>query len=268
VGSARGGGQRHVGLIGYGAIGQALAKALLCESEDYRISVLTRSGERGCRTIRDRLEWVTDLTSLADRPAIVVEAAGQAAVREWVPHLLQRGIPVIVASVGALADDAFHAHLKHLCSQHQARLILPSGAIGGLDYIRMMATTPPIKVRYTSRKPPSAWRDELAARGLAGETVASEVVLFEGPARKAATLFPKNLNVAATVAIAGIGMDQTSVRVIVDPTVQANSHEVEIEGPLGQASFTFVNVSSQENPKTSRITAVSLHHTVKEFFGN
>lgn len=261
-------GERHVGLIGYGAIGRELARALLADkAHRYRISLLTRSAGADPNGADDRLARVKDFLLLAPRPVVIIEAAGQQAVAEEVPRLLEAGIPVILASIGALADDVLRARLERIAEEHHASLILPPGAVGGLDYLRAAALTRPVEVRYTSRKPPAAWRDELAAKGLSDESVIDELVLFEGPARQAAALFPKNLNVAATLAVAGIGMDETRVRVVVDPRVSANSHEVDISSPLGRACFTFVNTPSPDNPKTSRIAAFSLYSAVRQFFG-
>jgi aspartate dehydrogenase len=261
-------GERHIGLIGYGAIGRELAGALLADPSDrYRISLLARSSVRP-EPDSDRLVCVDDFLTLADPPELVVEAAGQAAVADVVPALLAAGIPVVLASVGALSDDALRARLERLAEDHAASLILPSGAVGGLDYLRAAAIEGATEVRYTSRKPPGAWRDELAARGLKPEEVADEIVLFEGCAREAAKRYPKNLNVAAALAIAGIGMENTKVRILVDPKSSANAHEIEISGPLGRAGFAFVNTPSPGNPKTSRITTRSLHSAVRDFFAH
>lgn len=258
---------RHVGLIGHGAIGRDLAQALLDKtSRHYRLSVLTRSPEKHRDKGSGRMGLVDRFDLEKDPPDLVVEAAGHSAVVDEVPRLLEAGIPVIIASIGVLADDAIRVRLEQLAAAHGTRLILPSGAVGGLDYLRLAAYFSPLSVRYTSRKPPAAWRQELAERGIEESAVGHELVLFEGSAREAAVLFPKNLNVAATLALAGTGMDDTRVRVVVDPSVAANRHEVEIEGPLGKAEFVFANAPSPKNPKTSRITAISLLDAVHGYF--
>jgi aspartate dehydrogenase len=258
--------QRHVGLIGYGAIGHDLAEALLADTIDrYRISLLVRSSDRE-NTGNERIVYVEDFLKLTERPELVVEAAGQAAVVEAVPPLLAAGVPVVIASIGALSDEKLRFRLEEIAERNNTSLILPAGAVGGLDYLRAAAIEGAAEVRYTSRKPPAAWQDELAKRNVDSKNVTGEIVLFEGCAREAARLYPKNLNVAATLAIAGIGMENTRVRVVVDPRATANSHEIEINGPLGRAALAFENVPSSSNPKTSRIMIRSLHSAVRDYF--
>ncbi|TPL40738.1 aspartate dehydrogenase [Mesorhizobium sp. B2-4-6] len=241
-----------LGLIGYGAIARDLVSAFPPDAVDWL--VLLREG--ASPELPANVSAVTKVERLIEaRPRAVVEAAGQGAVATYVPALLEAGIPTVVASVGALADATLHARIATAGRSGGARLMLPAGALGGLDYLRAIAALPDARVRYTSRKPPAAWEAELAARGLSVERDA--VTLFEGSPAEAASAYPKNLNAAFAVALA-VGAERVTVRVVVDPKATGNSHEIEAESAAGTAFFSMVNAPSPGNPKTSALTALSL----------
>jgi aspartate dehydrogenase len=252
---------RRIGLVGFGAIGKDVAARLLSASDAPHLTVLTRKPIPA----RAGIGWVGNVADLINKaPEIVIEAAGHTAVSECVPLLLEDGIPVVLTSVGALADSALEASVRDAERRGRCSLILPGGAIGGIDYLRSVAQLPDVAARYCSRKPIAAWRQEILALGLNPDAASSEIVLFEGSAREAALLFPQNLNVALTVALAIGGMDALKVRVVADPGVERNSHEIEIESGAGRASFVFENIPSATNPKTSAVTALSIVQAVRE----
>ncbi|MBN9549967.1 MAG: aspartate dehydrogenase [Alphaproteobacteria bacterium] len=247
-----------LGLIGYGAIARDLVSAFSADTIDW--VVLLREGARP--ELPANASAVTRLDQLIDaKPDAVAEAAGQEAVAAYVPALLEAGIPTVIASVGALADTALHTRLTDAGRDGGARVILPAGALGGLDYLRAIAALPDARVRYTSRKPPAAWKAELAALGLSAEHDA--VVLFEGTPAEAARAYPRNLNAAFAVALA-VGADKVTVRVIADPKAAGNTHEIEAESGAGNASFHLANAPSPGNPKTSALTALSLAATLRD----
>ena len=256
----------HVGLIGYGAIGRELYRSLAGEPGRPRPTVLLPVGSASRAALPDGAAAVADAAALvAARPDIVVEAAGHRAVAEALPPVLEAGIPVIIASVGALGDPALLERLSRAARHGGTSLKIPSGAVGGLDYLRSVASDPSVRVRYTSRKPPSSFREELAALDLQASTLENEVVLFEGDAAAAARLYPRNLNVALAVALA-VGADRLSVRVVADPAVERNTHEIEASGAAGTARMSFANVPSPANPKTSMLTALSLLAALRQHF--
>ena len=253
--------EHRVGLIGLGAIGREVATRLAAGAiGPVSVTALMRRAVSDIPNVRcvSRLE---DL--IAARPHLVVEAAGHAGVAEYGPRLLSAGIPMVIASVGALADGDLHARLLAAAREGRTRLVLPSGAIGGIDYLEAVSASTGLRVRYCSRKPPAAWQQEIKARGIAPENLTSEMVLFEGKARAAALLFPQNLNVAATLALAGVGIDETEVRVVADPKAKGNTHEIEIVSEVGRARMVFENNPSPTNPKTSALTALSIVRAVR-----
>lgn len=247
------------GLIGYGALARQLVAAFAPERVQW--CALSRSPPHV--SAPEHVRHVADLASLIEiRPALVVEVASQHSVGDYVPSLLQEGISVVIASVGALADTATAARLEAARRSSGAKLIVPSGALGGLDYLEAIAGLPDVRVRYTSRKPAAAWALELAERGL--DASCGEVVLFEGAAAQAAQLFPKNLNAAFTIASA-IWPAPLTVRVVADPAAPGNIHEIDASSAAGEAHLRFVNRPSPDNPKSSMVTALSLAAAVRRF---
>ena len=189
-------------------------------------------------------------------PDVVLEAGGHDAFRQHVPGLLSAGIDVIAISVGALADPELLAEVERAAASGGSRLRIPSGAIAALDAISAAAVLGLDRVVHSVRKPPNTLldADEAAEVIRSGEPR----VLYAGPARAATKLFPANVNVVGAVSLAGIGFDRTEVRVIADPSVRHNTHEVEIEGDFGRLQVRIENIPSDENPKTGRIVPASL----------
>lgn len=252
-------GPASVGLIGFGALARQILASF--EGQPIRWIVLLREGST--TEVPTEATVVRNLEDLvAARPHMVVEAAGQQSVAAFVPTLLQSGIPVVVASVGALADETTAAEIATARRMSGTRLIIPSGAIGGLDYLAAVACLPDTRVKYRLKKPVAAWRTELEALGLSKTT--EPVTLFEGTPAEAARRYPKNLNAAFTAALT-VQPAQTIVAVIADPALTANVHEIEVESTAGEATFRFSNAPSPDNPKTSFVTALSLVAAVRNF---
>ncbi|MDO9442842.1 MAG: aspartate dehydrogenase [Beijerinckiaceae bacterium] len=258
-----------IGLIGFGAIGRDVVAAMSKRATPPTFVVLRRSSSEEART-RAGLRQVSDIASLlAMKPDLVVEAAGHEALEALVPLVLEAGVSVVAASAGSLVQtegDGTLAQRLIACGRpHGARLIVPAGAIGGLDYLAAVAGLPDLRVSYTSRKPPGAWREELEQKGLWQAAQAGEIALFSGSVEEAAKLYPRNLNVAATIALAIGRCDGVSVRVVVDPAAAGNTHEIEVESAAGRARFEFINAPSPTNPKTSLVTALSVIQSIDAF---
>jgi aspartate dehydrogenase len=252
-----------VALIGCGGIAQDVVAVLRSaeDASDVRIvGALARSG-RGCaaRKRLGEIEIVESLDALlARRPRLVAEVAGQGAVAQHGETVLRRGIDLLVISVGALADPALLARLKAAAQDGNSRMLLPAGAIGGIDAIAAMRLAGLTTVRYRSRKPPAAWRGSPAEQvtDLAGLT--QQTVLYKGNAGEAALLYPQNANVAAAVALAGLGFDATEVELVADPDAPGNVHEIEAEGAAGRFAIQLQGKPSRTNPKTSALAAMSV----------
>jgi aspartate dehydrogenase len=179
---------------------------------------------------------------------VVIEAAGHQALAQFGATALKQGSDLIIASIGALADEALWHSLQEAATR--SRLILPAGAVAGIDALAAAKRGGLTSVSYSSRKPPASLGDKLPED--------RETILFHGNAREAAIKFPKNANVAATIALAGIGFEQTEVRIIADPTVTQNVHLLEAEGAFGSFSMQIAGKPLPGNPKSSSLTAMSL----------
>jgi aspartate dehydrogenase len=193
---------------------------------------------------------------LGSKPDIVVECAGHGALAAHGEAVLAGGLDLLVVSTGALADDALAQSLRR--AAREARILIPAGAVGGIDALAAMRLGGLDSVRYRSIKPPLAWRGTPAEQAIDLDRIAAPTVAYRGAAREAARLYPKNANVAATIALAGIGFERTEVEIVADPKARHNTHELEAKGASGELSLRLVNLPAPDNPKTSALTALSV----------
>jgi aspartate dehydrogenase len=243
-----------IALIGWGGIAQAVAGVFERHGRLPELAaVLVRPGRSAAiRTV----ETIEEL--LAARPRVVVETAGQPAVADYGPTVLAAGVDFMAVSVGALADAALQARLDAAARAGGARLILPAGAVGGIDALAAMALAGLTRVVYRSRKPPAAWRGSPAEALVDLDRLTTPACFYRGSARDAARDYPKNANVAATVALAGLGFEATEVELIADPAAPGNCHEIAADGVSGTMRIDLTGVPSPSNPKTSMLTALSV----------
>lgn len=240
-------------MIGYGAIGTEIAGALARLGEtDRLVGTLVRAGRSAPRAVHDTAALI------ATRPDVVIECGGHQAVRDHVPALLAAGIDCIISSVGVLADVGFMAMLAQAEHVGGGRLLLPAGAIAGLDGLVAAALAGIDTVTYTSFKPPHAWQGTAAEQAIDLNDPAHEQVFFQGSARDAAAAYPKNANVSVAVGLAGIGLDRTQVRLVSSRTVADPLGVIEAEGAFGRFRFEILALASPSNPKTSALTGYSL----------
>lgn len=255
-----------IAVIGYGAMARSLVGSLGKNPSGVRVgAVLVRGdvplpSQAGLR----RMTSVAEL--VASQPSLVVECASHGAVRDTVPEILAAGIDVVLASVGALADPEVLSALERAAADGGARLTIASGAIGGLDVLRAATLAGLDEVVYSGRKPPAAWRDTPAESLVDLAAIDEPALLFTGTAAEAARLYPKNANVTAAVALAGIGFEKTRVRLYADPTVPGNIHELEASGSFGSFAIRLANKPLPDNPKTSWLAALSVQQAVLRHF--
>lgn len=260
---------RHrIVLIGFGSIAGDLAAALLSRRDPgFEIGVLLRPDSPSRARVTAAVTILSDQEGLrAFAPDLVVEAAGHEAVRNSVPACLVDGFPVLISSIGALHDASLQAELVAAARRGRSRLLLASGALGALDYVRAVRRATELKLGYQSRKPPAAWAKELEALGHDPSALKEPLALFSGNARDAAGAYPQNLNVAAALALAGPGFEATDVAVICDPAATGNTHVVEAESEFGTMKLTIVNRPSPNNPKSSWIVGQSLLAAIDQHF--
>jgi len=196
---------------------------------------------------------------LARKPDVVVEAASHDAVREYGEPLLKKGVTLIVLSCGALCDDALRRKLERAAEKSGALLSVPSGGIGGLDALKAACVAGVHEVTIAVTKPPAAWKGipYVEKLGVDLDGLREPRILFEGPAREGVPHFPANVNIAAVLAMAGIGFDKTRLKVVADPALKYNTHYIDVRGRTGNFSIKLENVPSPENPKTAWLACYS-----------
>jgi aspartate dehydrogenase len=244
----------HVCLIGYGAIGQAIVQRMAGQGQVKISHVVVRDTNV---TLPHGVEAVKEVPKDSQ---LVLECAGHSALHEHVLPALKRGIDCAVLSVGALSEVGLPEALEQAANEGGAQLHLLPGAIGGIDAIAAAKHAGLTSVRYTGRKPPMAWRGTPAEKQFDLQALAltrQSATIFEASAREAAAQYPKNANVAATVSLAGLGLDATQVRLIADGTQTENVHEIDIEGAFGKMKLEMRNQPLPDNPKTSMLTVLS-----------
>ncbi|MBM3533972.1 MAG: aspartate dehydrogenase [Alphaproteobacteria bacterium] len=212
-------------LIGWGAIGRLVLDRL---GEEIEATVLVRPGrlDAARASLRAATLAVERLDALDVLPPLVFECGGHAAVREHGEAVLARGAELVVVSTGALADPALFAALKAAAERGGGRLSLVPGAVGGIDALAAAREGGLSRVVYTGRKPPAGWRGTAAEAVVDLDRLDSPTEVYRGTAGEAARRFPQNANVAATIALAGLGLEATEARLIADPAAAGNSHRI------------------------------------------
>lgn len=261
----------RIGIIGGGTIARLflehIARGDLGDARVVTILGRTASARAAALAAEFGVPLVSRLPDLIDAgPRVVVEAAGHEAVEQHVEALLKGGIGVIVLSGGALADDALRARLESAARATGAPLYVPSGGIGALDAIKAAVLAGVQEVQIRIAKPPPAWKGiaYVEALGVDLDRLSGATVLYDGPARAGVKHFPQNVNIAAVLAMAGIGFDDTRLIVVADPNITHNTHLITARGNTGEISITLRNVPSPENPKTAWLACYSALAALKQ----
>ena len=243
-----------LGIIGCGAIGTdvALAAENFSEIETIFLHDVDKKAEKKLASQLSKGEALesNDLLKKAD---VVFEAASQEAVKMYALDVLKQGRDIIIMSIGSLFDDDFRKKLEDTARKHHSKLFLPSGAVCGIDGILSASGDTIDKVTLVTTKPPKALGKEYKKR----------TVVFNGTAREAVQKFPKNINVAANLSIAGIGFDKTAVEIVADPVAQRNSHKILAHGRFGRLRAEVENMPNPHNPGSSYLASLSAIATLK-----
>lgn len=243
-------------LVGCGALGGHIARAV-SKMEGVKLRVFDVDEARARALAQEIGTTRPDVLSMGLQEAdLVVEAASQQALRELIPMVLGRGLPLVALSVGALVDDELLAKAQETARRTGGKLLVPSGALAAIDAVRGAAEAGLDEVTLTTAKPPEGF-------GLSGLMEAQ--VLFEGPAREAVKRYPKNVNVAAALSLAGIGFDRTRVRIVADPSLKANTHTVHARGAFGELTCKVENRPSPENPASSYLASLAAVALIRRF---
>jgi aspartate dehydrogenase len=259
-----------VGLIGCGTIGTSICKAIdngTIEAE--LVAIYDRNlndVDKLLSTLKRSKPQVIEVAEMVKKIDILVECASQEAVYELIPTALHAHCDVMIMSVGAFSDEKLFKTIKELAKENKCKVYLPSGAIVGLDGLKSASSDEIYSVTLTTQKPP---------RGLAGapyiirnkidlDKINGKTVIFEGTASEAVKAFPANVNVAATISLTGIGFEKTKVKIVANPALTRNIHEISVEGAFGEFTTKVENVPSPTNPKSSYLASLSAIATLKK----
>ncbi|MEM3095267.1 MAG: aspartate dehydrogenase [Nitrososphaera sp.] len=257
--------KRKIGLVGCGTIGSQLAMAVDSDKiANTSLVALFDVVEGNLQNLKSKLQRSSPGTHsdfgafLASGADIIVEAASQDAVRTFGRAILEAGKDMMVMSVGALADRNLLAELLQVVAKKGCRIYVPTGAIAGIDAIRSVKHLLD-SVTLTTTKSPKALAGApfFETSKIKLDDVTKSTVIYEGVAAEAVRMFPANVNVAAVLSLAGIGVDKTRVRIVADPQATTNQHEILATGSFGEIRITVNNVPSPGNPKTSFLAVLS-----------
>lgn len=248
---------KKVLFIGYGSMARKVHEML---PENVRLAAVVaspRSAEKLKVELGETIHVVTSVDDLIEIPDLAIEMAGQQGLKAHGIKILEKSIPLGIVSVGAFTDEKFAISLHDVAKKQGVKIHILAGAVAGVDGINAASLAGLSQVTYQGRKNPASWRGSHADQLIDYDNLQESTVFFTGSAREAATLFPANSNVAATIALAGVGLDNTTVELIADPALKYNIHHITAEGVFGKLEISITGLPLAENPKTSSLAAFS-----------
>ena len=256
----------RLGLGGLGGIGMAVARKI--DAGEIEGITLTAVSARDTAKARERVAAfrrppeIVPLGALADHSDVILEAVPARHFAEIAGPAIARGRIFVPLSVGQLLS---HMHLIEEAKRTGARIIVPTGALLGLDAVRAVAEGAVESVTIITRKPPNGLvgAPHLTKHAISLDGLTAPMRVFSGSAREAIAGFPANVNVAVALSLAGIGPDRTTIEIWADPTVTRNTHTIEVKSEASDFTMTIANVPSDENPATGKVTALSAIATLR-----
>jgi len=261
---------KKIGLLGCGAIGTQIALAIDSGKIHATLTHVYDQSKEASESLVSKLnnkpQIVENHHLLSSNPIdLVVEAASQDAVKDVALSVLQNRKDLMIMSVGALLDESVFQVLSDACTEFKKTIYLPSGAIAGIDALKSVRDELE-SVTLTTTKHPRSLKGAkfFETSDVDIDKITSKTTIFEGVSKDAVGLFPKNINVAALLSLAGLGSEKTKVRIVADPGTNKNTHEIVAEGKFGKMSFKIENVPDENNPKTSRLAILSAIQRLKQ----
>jgi aspartate dehydrogenase len=253
----------RIGIVGCGAIGSSLAKTIVRgfkkEAELVALFDIDTKKSRGLSRVvsKENSLAVSGLGQLISKAQLVIEASSASISWEIVKFVLMHKRDIMIMSVGGIL--AHFRQLGALAKKHNVKVYIPSGAICGIDALKAARIDRIKRVILTTRKPPLSFKGVkyIESKGIRLDKVKKDTVLFLGSASEAINLFPQNINVAATLSIAGIGEDKTLVKIVASPKTTKNIHEVQIDSEAASINTRTENIAHPDNPKTSYLAVLS-----------
>jgi len=260
---------KRIGIVGCGTIGTFLAKRIDKELKDHaRLAGLCDLDQEKVKTLSSKFSKkipALPLKKLIEKSDLVIEAASSGISAKICKTAVENKKDILIMSIGGLIRN--YKSLFNLAKKNNAKIILPSGALCGLDGLKSAKSANIKKVTLTTRKPPKGLEGApfIKNNNIDLHSISKESVIFDGTAEEAVKAFPKNINVSALLSIAGMGPKKTHVVIITSPEYMVNMHEVEVEGDFGRLIAKTENVPSPDNAKTSYLASLSALATLKEF---
>ena len=260
---------RQIGLIGTGWIGSTIAQAIDCGKVQARLVAVSDVNPESAYQLVETLQFkptIVGIAELIDIAELVIEAAGPASLASIVPACISRKRDLVVLSVGGLAA---RPEWLEAAQKSGTKIYCPSGAVAGLDAVKAARVGRIDSITITTRKAPRSFAGSpfVNQSGIDLDAIRSPQVLFSGTAAEACKLFPANVNVAASLSLAGLGLAHTKATVIADPSADRNIHEIEVIGEFGRLRTLVENVPS-ENARTSKLAAFSAIALLQELTGS
>jgi len=259
---------KRIGIVGCGTIGGFLAKKIdkelkttaklagFCDLDEEKAKLLSKKLSKKIPVI--------SLDKLIEKSDLIIEAASTKISAKVCKKTLENKKDIMIMSIGGLITS--YKSLFELAKIKNAKIILPSGALCGLDGLKSAKSAKVKRVTLTTRKPPKGLTGApyIEKNNIDLNAITEETVIFKGTAEDAVKAFPKNINVSALLSIGGVGAKKTEVKIVTSPEYMVNMHELEVEGDFGRLVARTENVPSPDNPKTSYLASLSAFATVKE----
>ncbi|HEX6647413.1 MAG TPA: aspartate dehydrogenase [Nitrososphaeraceae archaeon] len=262
--------KKKISIIGCGAIGSELAQHVDSNmAKNVTLLSILDIRPENAQTLKSKLSNNSPLifNNFADfvksesfkDVELVIEAASQNAITSYLNQLISFKKDVLVMSVGAFANSAFFSEVSRNVESNDINIYVPSGAIAGIDALKSVKNSVSY-VTLTTTKNPNSLKDSpfFKKNNLTVDSIKKRTLIFEGSAIEAVQNFPTNVNVAALLGLAGIGVEKTKVNVIADPSIRINKHEIKVIGKFGELIVRVKNIPSSTNPKTSYLAILSV----------
>jgi aspartate dehydrogenase len=238
----------NLGIIGCGAIGTDVAHAADAMEEIEKVylhDLKPEASKKLCGMLKKGI--IRSVAGFLDDVDLVFEAASQQAVGQYAQHVLEAKKDMVIMSIGSLFDDTLREKLETLARKNKCKIYLPSGAVCGIDGVLAASIERLDSVTLVTTKSPLSL----------GIKVENRTVVFEGSAREAVKRFPKNINVAACLSLAGVGFDETKVEIVADPVETRISHKILAHGRFGRLRAEVENMPNPNNPQSSYMASLS-----------
>ncbi len=259
-----------IGIVGCGAIGSRMAKSITTElKDDCRLAAVYDIDLKKAQELAQKISpraFKKSYADLLNSSEFVIEAVNADDTYTIIKEALNSKKNVLSMSVGKLLG---RRDLFRLAEKNGCRILIPSGAIAGIDAIKAAGLAKISSITLTTRKPPAGFFSgpSVVEKRMNLSEITQETVIFDGDVDTAVKLFPHNINVAATIALASGVQEKMSIRIITSPDYKTNSHEIEVTGDFGRITTRTDNAVCPDNPKTSYLAVLSAIQTLKQFFG-